>query len=180
MPLFLTFLTEALGKTNLVAERASDREDSSSRGAMQTTTLVAVLMAYFALAAAQGLDCNKMCRKIDPYSLDFAKNPCDRAAYVRPGTSCHCWDLARNGDSTLHAHRKGTKVAIFPDNIVHLWCHDSHCLNEQYCRLDVRYREGQPAAVLANGGSYLLPEYNDCCTIPKGYVEFATIREFGW
>lgn len=140
---------------------------------MRATSLVAaVLTAHISIAAAQGADCNKECTEIDPSDPN---NPCGpHVPPVPPGPDCHCYGLKRALSGDLYQHRKDTKIEIYQDNVLHMWCHNSRCWSWQYCSLAIRM-----SGTGANR-RFLLPAYNDCCKLPPGFIDFADMKEKGW
>ncbi|KAH9826294.1 hypothetical protein Tdes44962_MAKER03554 [Teratosphaeria destructans] len=77
----------------------------------------------------------------------------------------------------LYTHEKGSKVQIFTDNGLSMFCHGSHCYRNQYCRIYVWYRDEESKI---HDGSYELPAYGSCCFLPQGYIESATLYEYGF
>lgn len=144
---------------------------------MRATSLVTVLMALVSFAAAQGANCSTPCYKI-PDILQADNNPCG-ISKIDPPDGCHCEFLERAKSHNLYKHNTGTKIEIYPGNVLHLWCHNSHCLRFTYCSISVRYMWAWKSVPEENG-EYELPPYNDCCTLPKGTVTEAWLREPGY
>ena len=85
-----------------------------------------------------------------------------------------CLPLERSDDNTLVYHITNTKVEITSDNVLHMWCHDSKCLRDYYCRIRIRYRNTDKSI------NFELPAYNDCCTLPPGYIADAEMKDIGY
>lgn len=141
---------------------------------MRALTLVAVFIAPFSFAD-QVPDCTKKCYRI-PNTEVAQDNPCGAIDY--DVDNCHCRDLKRGKTGTLFEHWKGTKVELSTDNVLHMWCHNSNCIRFHYCGITIQYHEFNDQ--MANNGVYVLPGYDDCCTLPAGYVDLASMHEPGW
>lgn len=139
---------------------------------MKATILAAVLMPYLAAVYAQG--CTKACLKID---INNDNNPCGHVNQHPGRPGCQCLPLGRAKSNDLYTHERNTKVEIYNDNSLHMFCHDSGCFRDQYCRIEISYRD---ADYKKNDGSYQLPSYGDCCTLPSGYIDSATMYDKGY
>lgn len=133
------------------------------REAMRATTLVAVFVAQLSFVAAQGPHCDRRCKSIPQITSE--NNPCG-PALANPNSALYA-PLSPGSGSTFFLHKTNTKIEIDNANVVHLWCHNSACWNKDYCRLHVKI-------YAANGAveelDYVLPGYNDCCSLPPGNV----------
>lgn len=141
---------------------------------MKSTALVAMLVAHFGASYAQG-NCTKDCRKID---VTDATNPCGLAVPWEKRRHCECEWLFRAKSFNLYRHKKNTKVEIYPDNVLHLWCHNSGCWRFNCCRILITYLDSNDQN--SHGGNYELPGYNDCCQLPKGFIALATMFKIGY
>lgn len=135
---------------------------------MKSTTLVALLTAHFGASYAQW-DCRDMCRTIN---IKDNSNACGPTVLSR--WHCYCNSLYRAHSNDLYIHETNSKIEIYHDNTLHMFCHDSKCLRDVACRIFVTYRDSS-----TNDGSYELPAYNSCCTLPAGYIQSAVIFDIG-
>lgn len=138
---------------------------------MKATILLAVLMANFTAIYA---DCNKACVKID---INDSNNPCGYVNQHSGQRGCQCVNLGRARSNDLYLHQTNTKVEIYDDNAIHMFCYNSDCYRDYYCRIDISYRD---AGDKGNDGNYELPAYNDCCKFPGGYIDSATMYDIGY
>lgn len=135
---------------------------------MKSTTLVAMLIAHFGASHAQG-DCSPPCKR-----LQNGGAACNGIRTPDPTwTWCKCEDLIRSNDNTLYVHKTNTKVEILHDNTLHMWCHNSGCYRYEFCRIRIGYAAG------SGGGDFILPGYQQCCTLPAGYIEDAKMHIIG-
>lgn len=140
---------------------------------MKSTTLTAVLIAHFGASRSYAQwDCRQKCLKIN--STD-PTNPCGPTA--PSGELCNCAHLRRAESDNLFIHKYNSKIEIYHDNGIHMFCHNSDCYRDDACRITITYRND---AGTANNGDYELPAYDECCTFPEGYINAAVIHYIGY
>lgn len=131
-------------------------------------TILLTLLLTLTLTTAQGPNCTTPCLGIG--DLRGLTNPCGR---ITDDSTSSTWKFLWRGrrTGTLFLHKKNTKVEIGKDNVLHMWCHNSGCWRFDYCRLWIDFKDSTKND--NNVKSYMLPGYNDCCSLPEGYIEEA-------
>lgn len=144
---------------------------------MRATTHVAVLMAHFYFAAAQGPNCAQNCLVIDPYN---PTNPCGpNVPPPDPGPLCECFNwLSENNGGEWVKYQGRKSLEIWTDYVVHNWCRKNQCWRWDYCSLKIMYDYGPKGR---HELTFEMPGYDDCCTLPnEGKIVHAEMRKQGW
>ncbi|KAH9844934.1 hypothetical protein Tdes44962_MAKER07045 [Teratosphaeria destructans] len=152
---------------------------------MRPLAILGVLSTCYSASSAVYLDCGKSPKKCYKLPTDpklFQAPPPVGCGPDKPPPwpgNQHLIDLRLNEDVNLFTEARETFLEIeHVGNVVKMACHNSHCLRFKYCILSVHYTDA--AINDSDGGYYMLPTYQDCCTLPAGRIDGGAIYEIGW